>query len=61
MTAPLIITAAVVGAEVMRDHTPHVPYTPDEIADEALRCYEAGAAIVHVHGRRNDGTPTQDL
>ena len=57
---PLIITAAVVGAETMREHTPHVPYTPDEIADEAVRCREAGASMVHVHGRRDDGTPTQD-
>lgn len=57
---PLIITAAIVGAETMREQTPHVPYTPEEIADEALRCFEAGAAMVHVHGRRDDGTPTQD-
>lgn len=57
---PLVITAAVVGAEVMREHTPHVPYTPDEIAEECLRCFEAGAAIAHVHGRQDDGTPTQD-
>ncbi len=58
--APLIITAAVVGAETMRERTPHVPYTPEEIAEEAKRCYDAGAAMVHVHGRRDDGTPTQD-
>ncbi len=57
---PLIITAAIVGAEVMREHTPYVPYTPDEIAAEAVRCREVGAAMVHVHGRRDDGTPTQD-
>lgn len=57
---PLIVTAAVVGAETMREHTPHVPYTPEEIAEEALRCRQAGASIVHVHGRRDDGTPTQD-
>ncbi len=59
-TAPLIITAAIVGAETMREQTPHVPYTPQEIADEALRCADAGAAMVHIHGRRDDGTPTQD-
>ncbi|MFW5968046.1 MAG: 3-keto-5-aminohexanoate cleavage protein [Persicimonas sp.] len=59
-THPLIITAAVVGAETMREHTPHVPYTPVEIAEEAARCREAGASIVHVHGRKEDGTPTQD-
>ena len=60
MSEPVIITAAVVGAEVMRTHTPYVPYTPEEIAVEAKRCREKGAAMVHVHGRRDDGTPTQD-
>lgn len=58
--SPLIITAAIVGAETMREHTPHVPYTPAEIAQEACRCREAGASMVHVHGRREDGSPTQD-
>ncbi len=57
---PLLITAAVVGAEVMREQTPYVPYTPEEIADECARCRAAGAAMVHVHGRLEDGTPTQD-
>jgi 3-keto-5-aminohexanoate cleavage enzyme len=57
---PLIITAAVNGAETMREHNPNVPYTPVEIAEEAVRCREAGAAMVHVHGRLDDGTPTQD-
>ncbi|MBA2664880.1 MAG: 3-keto-5-aminohexanoate cleavage protein [Bradymonadaceae bacterium] len=57
---PLIITAAIVGAEVMREHTPFIPYTPAEIAAEAVRCREVGAAMVHVHGRRDDGAPTQD-
>lgn len=59
MAKPLIITAAVVGAETMREHNPNVPYTPEEIAEEALRCREAGASMVHVHGREADGTPTQ--
>lgn len=57
---PVIITAAIVGAEIMREDTPYVPYTPDEIAQEARRCRDAGAAMVHVHGRQDDGTPTQD-
>jgi 3-keto-5-aminohexanoate cleavage enzyme len=57
---PLIITAAVNGAETMREHNPNVPYTPVEIAEEATRCREAGASMVHVHGRLDDGTPTQD-
>lgn len=57
---PLLITAAIVGAETMREDNPNVPYTPQEIADEAARCHAAGASMVHVHGRRPDGSPTQD-
>lgn len=57
---PLLITAAIVGAETMREQTPHVPYLPEEIAAEAVRCRAAGASMVHVHGRLPDGTPTQD-
>lgn len=57
---PLIITAAVNGAETMREQNPNVPYTPVEIAEEARRCRDAGASMVHVHGRLDDGTPTQD-
>ncbi len=55
----LIITAALVGAEVTRAQNPHVPYTPEEIADEAARCREAGAAVVHLHVRTDDGKATQ--
>lgn len=57
---PLIITCAVVGAEVMREHNPHVPYTPAEIAAEAIAAARAGAAMVHLHARWDDGAPTQD-
>jgi 3-keto-5-aminohexanoate cleavage enzyme len=56
----LLITAAVDGAETMREHNPNVPYTPVEIAEEAVRCRDEGASMVHVHGRKDDGTPTQD-
>ena len=56
---PVIITAALVGAETMREHTPYVPYSPAEIAAEATRCRQEGASMVHVHGRLPDGTPTQ--
>lgn len=57
---PLIITAALNGAETMREQNPSVPYTPVEIAEEALHCRDAGASMVHVHGRLSDGRPTQD-
>lgn len=57
---PLIITAAVVGAELTREDTPYLPLTPAEIAEEAYRSYLAGASIVHLHARDADGSPTQD-
>jgi len=47
----LIITAAVIGSAPTRAQNPSVPYTPEEIAEEALRCWRAGAAVVHVHVR----------
>lgn len=55
----LVITVALDGAEVTRDQNPHLPVTPAEIAADALRCRQAGASMVHVHARQDDGTPTQ--
>ena len=51
MSTPLIITAAVVGSRPMRSQHPGVPYTPAEIADAAIACAHAGAAIAHIHVR----------
>jgi len=56
----LIITAAICGAEVTKQHNPAVPYTVQEIAEEAYLAYNAGASIIHLHVREDDGTPTQD-
>lgn len=56
----LIITAAICGAEVTKEQNPAVPYTIEEIAREAKSAYDAGAAIIHLHVRWDDGTPTQD-
>lgn len=55
----LIITAAICGAEVTKTHNPAVPYTIEEMVNEARSAYNAGAAIIHVHVREDDGTPTQ--
>lgn len=55
----LIITAAICGAEVTKEHNPAVPYTVNEIAQEAYLAYSAGASIIHLHVREDDGTPTQ--
>lgn len=56
----LIITAAICGAEVTKKQNPNVPYTIEEMVREAKSAYNAGAAIIHVHVRKDDGTPTQD-
>ena len=54
----VVITAALTGVVANRDQCKWIPYTPEEIADEAQRAYNAGAAIVHIHGREYDGTPS---
>ncbi len=60
MSTPMVITAAMVGAETTREQTPHLPITAEEIAEDAVRCREAGAAMVHLHVRTADGKPSQD-
>lgn len=56
----LIITNAISGAEVTKENNPAVPYTVEEYVREAKGAYEAGASIIHLHVRWDDGTPTQD-
>ncbi len=56
---PVILTAAIVGAELTRRETPYLPLTPNEVADEAARCRDAGAAVIHLHVRHDDGQNTQ--
>ena len=54
----VVLSCALTGAVTTKKHCPAIPYTPVEIAEEALRAYEAGAAIVHVHARTDEGAPT---
>src|SRR5262245_53494552 len=57
----VIITCAVTGAIHTPTMSPHLPVTPDEIAEAALGAAKAGASIVHLHARvAQDGRPTQD-
>ena len=56
----LIISACICGAEVTKENNPAVPYTVEEVAREAKSAYDAGAALIHLHVRWDDGTPTQD-
>lgn len=54
----LIINAALTGMVPTQRDNPHVPVRPEEIVADARRCHEAGASIVHVHARGEDGRPT---
>ncbi len=57
----VIITCAVTGSIHTPSMSPHLPVTPDEIAEAAIGASEAGAAIIHLHARDpEDGRPTQD-
>src|SRR6476659_9700646 len=47
----VIVTAALTGVLANREQCPYLPYTPEEIGEEARRAYEAGAAVVHIHAR----------
>lgn len=57
-----IVTAAVTGSVYTPDATPHLPITPEQIANEAIRSCEAGAAIAHLHARDPEtGNPSADV
>ncbi|MDA0733735.1 MAG: 3-keto-5-aminohexanoate cleavage protein [Chloroflexi bacterium] len=55
----IIIKACLNGGRG-REHNPNVPWTPVEVAQEAIRCYDAGASIVHFHARNSDGSISYD-
>ncbi len=56
-----MITCALSGVVANRNQCPGIPYTPEEYAAEAKRSYEAGAAVVHIHARKPDGTPSYEV
>ncbi len=58
---PLVIVAAVNGGMQMSRDGAKVPITPEEIAEDAWLCREAGAAIVHIHARDENGRNTGDI
>lgn len=55
---PLIVNAALTGMVPMREDSPEVPLTPDEIVADAERVHRAGASIVHLHARDEERRPT---
>jgi uncharacterized protein (DUF849 family) len=59
--AKTIVTAAITGAIHTPTMSPHLPITPQQIAEHAIGAYEAGAAIVHIHARNPEtGQPSSD-
>ncbi len=62
MPDKVVITAALAGAATRKEQNPNVPYTAEEFIEEAVKCYEKGAAVVHIHARDPEtGMPTADL
>ena len=58
---PLIICAAPTGGSPARSKTPHHPVTPQTVVDEALACWRAGAAMIHLHARLEDGSTIMEV
>ncbi len=62
MQSRVIITCAVTGNQTTPEMTPHLPITPEQIADASLGAAEAGAAVVHIHVREpKTGRPSMEL
>lgn len=57
----VIISCAVTGAIHTPSMSPHFPASPDQIARQAVDAAKAGAAVVHIHARREDGMPVGDF
>ena len=55
MGKKLVITAALCGAGTKKSQTPYVPVTPEEIANDAIACAKAGASVIHIHVRDEEG------
>lgn len=55
---PLIVNAALTGMVPTKHDNASVPLTAEEIADDAVHCYAAGATVLHLHARDADGSPT---
>lgn len=60
MSRKVILTIAPTGGMGTKKQTPHLPVTPREIADDVVRCREAGASVAAIHARRADGLATCD-
>jgi uncharacterized protein (DUF849 family) len=57
----LLVTVAPTGAETAKADVPHLPTTPEAIAETAKACQAAGASMIHIHVRDGEHQPTLDL
>ncbi len=57
----VIITIAPTGNVPTKEMNPHLPVTPQEIADQIYECWKEGAAVAHIHARDKEGKPTSDV
>ncbi|MFL5819353.1 MAG: 3-keto-5-aminohexanoate cleavage protein [Solirubrobacteraceae bacterium] len=58
---PVVITCSISGTIANREQCPAIPYTPQEYAAEARRIVDEGGAMIHIHARRPDGTPSYEI
>jgi uncharacterized protein (DUF849 family) len=58
---PAIITCSISGVVANREQCPGIPYTPEEYAEEARRAVDEGAAMIHIHARKPDGSPSFEV
>jgi len=57
----LIITAAITGAELSKKECPVLPLTPEEQGQAAKEAVDAGASVIHLHVRDEQGRPSQNI
>jgi 3-keto-5-aminohexanoate cleavage enzyme len=58
---PVVITCSISGVIANREQCPAIPYTPEEYGAEAKRAVDEGAAMIHIHARKPDGTPSYEI
>ena len=56
-----VIIEAAINGNAMKAHNPNIPYSPEEIGQDAIATCKAGAALIHFHVREPDGTWVQTV
>ena len=61
MTSPAIITVAITGSQPTKEQNPAVPIHPAEQVESTQEAFEAGASLVHIHVRDDEGKSSSDI